>query len=113
MAPVGHRHYFLLQPGPLERPQFRFLQAGFKSAEDFLKQKHTPKFGEDIGIDEVNGSSEYAPELECLRERTCGRRTWPTHKCMSSGVPREKSGAMGAEVEHCFFCEHGCRCDVY
>ena len=33
VAPVGHRRCFLLESGPLERPEFRFLHAGFKSAE--------------------------------------------------------------------------------
>ena len=67
VAPVGHRRCFLLESGPLERPEFRFLHAGFKSAEEFLKQKVTPKFGEDVTIAEVNGSADYSRELECLR----------------------------------------------
>ena len=60
VAPVGHRRCFLLESGPLERPEFHFLHAGFKSAEEFLKQKVTPKFGEDVTIAEVNGSAEYS-----------------------------------------------------
>ena len=60
VAPVGHRRCFLLESGPLERPEFRFLHAGFKSAEEFLKQKVTPKFGEDVTIAEVNGSADYS-----------------------------------------------------
>ena len=60
VAPVGHRRCFLLESGPLERPEFRFLHAGFKSAEDLLKQKVTPNFGEDVTIAEVNGSAKYS-----------------------------------------------------
>ena len=67
VAPVGHRRCFLLESGPLERPEFRFLHAGFKSAEEFLKQKATPKFEEDVTIAEVNRSVEYSWKLECLR----------------------------------------------
>ena len=74
VAPVGHRRCFLLESGPLERPEFRFLHAGFKSAEEFLKQKVTPKFGEDVTIAEVNGSADYSQELECLRRDSQPRR---------------------------------------
>ena len=74
VAPVGHRRCFLLESGPLERPEFRFLHAGFKSAEEFLKQKVTPKFGEDVTIAEVNGSADYSRELECLRRDSQPRR---------------------------------------
>ena len=74
VAPVGHRRCFLLESGPLERPEFRFLHAGFKSAEEFLKRKVTPKFGEDVTIAEVNGSADYSRELECLRRDSQPRR---------------------------------------
>ena len=74
VAPVGHRRCFLLESGPLERPEFRFLHAGVKSAEEFLKQKVTPKFGEDVTIAEVNGSADYSQELECLRRDSQPRR---------------------------------------
>ena len=74
VAPVGHRRCFLLVSGPLERPEFRFLHAGFKSAEEFLKRKVTPKFGEDVTIAEVNGSADYSRELECLRRDSQPRR---------------------------------------
>ena len=74
VAPVGHRRCFLLESGPLERPEFRFFHAGFKSAEEFLKQKVTPKFGEDVTIAEVNGSVDYSRELECLRRDSQPRR---------------------------------------
>ena len=67
VAPVGDGHCFLLESGPLERPEIRFWHAGLKSAERFLKQKVTPKFGEDVSIAEVNESVEYSRELECLR----------------------------------------------
>ena len=36
VAPVGHRRFFFLESAPLERPEFCFLHAGFKSAEEFL-----------------------------------------------------------------------------
>ena len=92
VAPVGHRRCFLLESGPLERPEFRFLHAGFKSAEEFLKQKVTPKFGEDVTIAEVNGSADYSQELECLR------RGLPAHDALRAGTlhPTELStnGAM-------------------
>ena len=42
VAPVGHRRCFLPESGPLERSEFCFLHAGFKSAEELLKQKVTP-----------------------------------------------------------------------
>ena len=74
VAPLGHRRCFLLESGLLERPEFRFLHAGCKSAEQFLKQKVTPKFGEDVTIAEVNGSVEYSRELECLRRDSQRRR---------------------------------------
>ena len=74
VAPVGHRRCFLLESGPLERPEFRFLHARLKSAEEFLKQKVTPKFGEDVTIAEVNGSADYSRELECLRRDSQPRR---------------------------------------
>ena len=74
VAPVGHRRCFLLESGPLERPEFRFLHAGFKSAEECLKRKVTPKFGEDVTIAEVNGSADYSRELECLRRDSQPRR---------------------------------------
>ena len=79
VAPVGHRRCFLLESGPLERPEFRFLHAGFKSAEEFLKQKVTPKFGEDVTIAEVNGSADYSRELECLRRDSQPRRPSRCH----------------------------------
>ena len=39
VAPVGHGRCFLLQSGPLEHPDFFFLYAGFKIAEEFFKAK--------------------------------------------------------------------------
>ena len=39
VAPVGDRRCFLLESGPLEHPEFRFLHAGSKSAEEFWKEK--------------------------------------------------------------------------
>ena len=75
VAPVGHRRCFLLQSGPLERPEFCFLHAGLKSAEEFLKQKVTPKFGEDVTIAKVNVSVEYSRELECPRRDSEPRRS--------------------------------------
>ena len=66
VVPVGHRRCFLLESGPLGLPEFRFLHGGFKSAEERLKQKVTPKFGEDLTIAEVNGSVEYSRELGTL-----------------------------------------------
>ena len=47
-APVGHRGSFLLESGPFEHPECLLLQAGFKSAEEFWKQKVARKFGEDV-----------------------------------------------------------------
>ena len=72
--PVGHRRCSLLQSGSLEYPEFRFLHAGFKSKGEFLEQKATPKFPEDITIAEVNGSAEYSQDLECLRGDSQARR---------------------------------------
>ena len=55
IAPVGHRKCFLLESGPKERPHFQVLHSGFKSAQEFLKQK-VPNFGEDQLVSEVDGS---------------------------------------------------------
>ena len=82
VAPVGHSCCSLLESGPLERPKFLFLHAGFKSAEEFLKQKITSEFGEDVTIAEVNGSDEYSRELERLRRDSQPRR--PSHWHSSS-----------------------------
>ena len=77
--------FFLLESGPLVCPEFCFLRTGFKSAEEFLKQKVTPKFGEDVTIAEVNGSVEYSRELECLRRDSQPRRPLRWH-CSSYRV---------------------------
>ena len=53
---------------------FVVLHAGFRSAEEFLQQKVTPQFGEDVTIADVNGSVEYSRELECLRSSSQPRR---------------------------------------
>ena len=79
VAPVGHGRCFLLESNPFERPEFRFLHAGFRSAEEFLKQKVTPIFGEEVTIAEVNGSVEYSRELECLCGDSQPRRPWRWH----------------------------------
>ena len=100
VAPVGHRCCFLLESGPLERPEFRFLHAGFKSAEEFLKQKVTPKFGEDVTIAEVNGSVEYSRELECLRRDTQPRRPSRWHSSSYTVVDKWRDAICEYFYEH-------------
>ena len=58
VVPVGHRRCLLLGSGPLERPEVLFLDAGFKSAEEWMKQNVTQEFGESVTIAEVNGAVE-------------------------------------------------------
>ena len=70
---------FLLESGPLECPEILFLQAGFKSAEQFWRQKITSKFREDVTSAEVNGSVEYSRELECLCRDSQPRRPLRWH----------------------------------
>ena len=66
-VPVGHRRFFLKESGPLEHPDFCFPHAAFKRAQEFLKQKVTVKFGQDVTIAKVSGSAEDSRELEYLR----------------------------------------------
>ena len=100
VAPVGHRRCFLLESGPLQRPEFRFLHAGFKSAEGFLKQKVAPKTGEDVSIAEVNGSVEYSRELECLRRDSQPRRPWRWHPSSYRVVDKWRDAICEHFYEH-------------
>ena len=99
MAPVGHRRRFLLESGPLERPEFRSLQAGFKSAEQFLQQKATPKFGECVNIAEEIGGVEYSRELQCPRRDSQPKRASRSHPPSYSVVHKSRH----AICEHHFF----------
>ena len=100
VAPVGHRRCFLLESGALERPEFLFLHAGLKSAEEFLKQKVTPKFGEDVTTAEVNGSVEYSRELECLRRDSQPRRPSRWHSSSYRVVDRVRDAICEYFYEH-------------
>ena len=100
VAPVGHRRCFLLESGPLELPEFRFLHAGFESAEEFLKQKVTPKFGEDVTNAEVNGSVEYSGELECLRRDSQPRRPLRWHSLPYRVVDKWRDAICEYFYEH-------------
>ena len=100
VAPIGHRRCFLLESGPLERPEFRFLHAGFKSAEEFLKRKVTPKFGEDVTIAEVNGSADYSRELECLRRDSQPRRPSRWHSSSYRVVDKWRDSICEYFYEH-------------
>ena len=80
VAPVGHRRcFFCWNRVPWSALNSVFFHAGFKSAEEFLKQKVAPKFGENVTIAEVNGCSEYAWELEFLSRDNQQRRPSRSH----------------------------------
>ena len=100
VAPVGHRGCFLVEWGPLERPEFRFLHAGFKSAEYFLKQKVARKFGEDVTIAEVNKSVEYSNELECLPRDSPPRRPSSWHSSSYRVVDKWRHAICEYFYEH-------------
>ena len=100
VAPVGHRRCFLLESGPLERPEVRFLHAGFKRAEEFLKQNVTPKFREDVNIAEVNGSVEYLRELECPRRDSQPRRPSRWHSSSYRVVDKLRDAICEYFYEH-------------
>ena len=103
VAPVGYWRCFLLESGPLGRPEFRFLRAGFKSAEKFLKQKVTPKFGENVTIAEVNGSTECSRELDCLRRDSQPRRASRWHSSSYRVVDKWRDAICEYFYEHHFF----------
>ena len=90
----------MLESGPLERPELRFLQAGFKSAEVVLKQRDTPKFGEDVTIAEVNGSLEYCRELECLRRDSQPQRPSRWHSSSYRVVDKWRDAICEYFYEH-------------
>ena len=100
VAAVGHRRCFLLESGPLERPEFCFLHARLKSAEEFLKQKVAPKFGEDVTIAEVNGGVEYSRELECLRRDSQPQRPSRWHSPSYRVVDKSRDAICEFFYEH-------------
>ena len=102
-ARTCHRRCFLLESGPLERPDFRFLHTGFKSAEKFLKQKVTPKFGEYVTIAEMNGIVEYSRELECLRRDSQRGRPSRLHSSSYTVLNKWCNAICEYFYEHHFF----------
>ena len=78
LAPVGHRHCFILESGETEAPSFRFLHSGYRSAKDVLSRKVNTVFSEDEGISEVSATASYSILLQKQRSDTQGPkpRNW-------------------------------------
>ena len=101
VAPVGHRLCFFLESGPLVRPEFCFLHAGFKGAEEVLKQKVTLTLGKDVTVAEVKRSVEYYREFVCLRRDSQPGRPSRWHSS-SYRVVDKWLDAIG----ECFYAHH-------
>ena len=65
-----------------------------------MKQKVSPKFGEDVTIAEVNGSVEYSWELECLRRDAQPLRPSRWHSSSYRVVDKWRNAICGYIYEH-------------